>query len=108
MKAWDIFTWDFPGIGPHPAISISNEARVTLKPEVCVLLCSSRRATRAPKAHEVILNGADGLDWETLVKCDLIYTAPKDQLKNRRGSATKIRRRQIAEKVVKCLAFEGL
>src|SRR5688500_10747663 len=108
MKAWDIFTWDFPGAGPHPAIIISNEARVALKAEVCVLLCSSRKATRPPKPNEVILNGADGLDWETLVKCDLIYTAPKDQLQHRRGSVTKIRRRQIAEKVVKCLAFEGL
>jgi mRNA-degrading endonuclease toxin of MazEF toxin-antitoxin module len=108
MKPSDLFTWDFPGAGPHPAIIISNEARVALKPEVCVLLCSSRRATRPPKATEVVLNGADGLDWETLVKCDLIYTAPTDQLKNHRGSVTKIRRRQIAEKVVKSIAFGGL
>ena len=108
MKPWDIFTWDFPGAGSHPAIVISNEARVELKDEVCVLLCSSQRAGRSPKATEVILNGADGLDWETLVKCDLIYTAPKHQLTNRRGSVTRIRRRQIAEKIVKCLAFDGL
>ncbi|MCI0539963.1 MAG: type II toxin-antitoxin system PemK/MazF family toxin [Verrucomicrobiales bacterium] len=99
MKPWDIYTWDFPGIGPHPAVIISHQDRVDLKPEVCVLLCSSQRANRPAKAHEVLLNGADGLDWETLVKCDIIYAAPKAHCKSKRGTVTLLRRRQIAERV---------
>lgn len=47
------------------------------KPEVNVLLCSSHRTNRPPKPNEVLLNGADGLDWETLVKCDLVYAVRK-------------------------------
>ena len=81
---------------------------MSLKPEACLLLCSSQRASRLPKQHEVRLNGADGLDWETLVKCDLIYAASKEQLKDKRGTVTHARRRQIAERVVKSLAFAGL
>src|SRR5437667_7479533 len=100
MKSWEIYTWEFPGIGSHPAVIISHLERVNLKPEVCVLLCSSQRANRPPRPHEALLDSADGLDWETLVKCDLIYAASKDQLKERRGVAGPARRRQIAERVV--------
>ena len=81
---------------------------MTLKPEICVLLCSSQRANRLPKPHEVLLNGADGLDWETLVKCDLICAVRKDQLQEKRWIVTLARRRQIAERVFKSLAFAGL
>ena len=108
MKPWDIYTWEFPGIGVHPANIISHDERVSLKPEVCVLLCSSQRANRPPKQHEVLLNSADGLDWETLVKCDLIYAARKEQLTAKRGTVAPARRRQIAERVVKSLAFARL
>ena len=108
MKPWDIYAWEFPGIGAHPAVIISHQDRVSLKPQVCVLLCSSQRANRPPKPHEVLLNSADGLDWETLVKCDMIYAAQKDRLKDKRGVVSPARRRQIAERVVRCLAFAGL
>ena len=66
------------------------------------------RTTGLPKANEVLLNGADGLDWETLVKCDLIYTVPKDELGQKRGEVTPERRRQIARCVVRSLAFAQL
>ena len=108
MKPWDIYTWNFPGIGPHPAVIISHSERVARKGEVNVLLCSSHRANRPPKPNEVLLNGADGLDWETLVKCDLIYTVLKEQLIQKRGQVAAARRRRIAECVVKSTAFAEL
>ena len=44
MKPWDIYTWNFPKIGPHPAVILSTEERARHKPLVNVLLCSTQRA----------------------------------------------------------------
>jgi mRNA-degrading endonuclease toxin of MazEF toxin-antitoxin module len=108
MKPWEIYTWNFPNIGPHPAVILSTEERARLKPSVNVLLCSSQRAARAPQIHEVMLNGADGLDWETLCKCDLLYAVEKSQLTQRRGLVSVARRRAIAERVIRSLGLAGL
>ena len=108
MNPWDIFTWNFPGVGAHPAVILGTEERVKHKPKVNVLLCSSQRATRDPELHETILDAADGLDWPTLCKCDLVYAAPATQLSDKRGSVTLQRRRQIAERVIRALGFAGI
>ena len=108
MNAWDIFTWNFPDAGSHPAVILGTEERLKHKPKVNVLLCSSHRATRRPELHEVILDQSDGLDWATLCKCDLVYAVPTKQLSNKRGSVTLGRRPQIAERVIRALGFAGL
>jgi len=79
MKQWDIWTCDFAEAGPHPAVIVSHPDRVARAPLVNVLIASSRRAGRPARENEVMLNGTDGLDWETLVKCDLIYLVEKVQ-----------------------------
>ena len=79
MKPWAVWTWRFPDAGEHPAVVLGTDERVRLKPRVCVILCSTQRAARRPEVHEVILDGADGLDWETLCKCDLVYAAAQDR-----------------------------
>jgi hypothetical protein len=108
MKPWDIYTWSFPDAGAHPAVILGTEERIRTKPKVNVLLCSSHRATRRPELHEVILDQADGLDWATLCKCDLLYAVPAVQLSARRGTVTPARRAQIAERVIRALGFAGL
>ena len=108
MKPFDIYTWNFPGAGEHPAVVLGTDERIANKPKVNVLLCTSQRASRPAKADEVLLNGADGLDWETLCKCDLIFSAPKEQLSRKRGSVSFERRRQIAERIIKALGLAGL
>ena len=105
MNAWDIYTWDFPGAGPHPAVIISHPDRVKYKEQLNVLLGSSQRANRTAKVHEVLLDSADQLDWETLIKCDLIYAVEKSQLKQKRGTVGMARRRQIARKIIQCTAL---
>jgi mRNA-degrading endonuclease toxin of MazEF toxin-antitoxin module len=67
-----------------------------------------QRTARQPEVHEVILDEADGLDWETLCKCDVVYAAPKTELVKRRGSVTAERRRAIAERVIRGLGLAGL
>jgi len=100
VKAWDIFTYD-PGFGHHPAVIISHPKRVANKPTVEVLLCSSQRARRTPDSNEVLLDNADGLNWETLCKCDLIWSAEKADLHTFRGTVTEERRMQIVRTIVR-------
>lgn len=108
MKPWEIWTWNFPDAGAHPAAVLSTEDRCRLKPKLSVVLCSSQRATRKAEIHEVILDEADGLDWPTLCKCDLVYAADKRNLSNRRGIVTRERRRAIAERVIRGLGLAGI
>lgn len=83
MKPFDIYTFDFPGVGEHPAVILGTERRVGNKPQINILLCTSQRAARPALEHEVLLNGADGMDWETLCKCDLVYLAEKSLVKKK-------------------------
>ena len=108
MKPWEVWTWKFPHADEHPAVILATEDRVRVKPRVSVILCSSQRALRKAEIHEVILDEADGLDWPTLCKCDLVYAAEKRDLKRRRGSVTSERRRAIAERAIRGLGLAGL
>ena len=99
MKAWDIYTFDFAGAGPHPAVIVSHPDRVAHADWVNVLICTSQRAGLPPRENEVRLNGADGLDWETLCRCDLLWLVEKAKLHQRRGAVTRVRRRQIVDKI---------
>jgi mRNA-degrading endonuclease toxin of MazEF toxin-antitoxin module len=107
MKPWEVWAWKFPDAG-DPAVVLGTEERLRHKPRVCVLLCSTQRATRKPELHEVVLDEADGLNWETLCKCDVIYAALKTDLVKRRGTVTLERRRAIAERVIRALGLAGL
>ena len=109
MKAWDVFDYPFAW-GTHPAIIISNDRRVANKPDVVILACRTMRhdTYREPDGLEVLLVKEDGMDWKTLCKCDLLFTVPKAVLKNRRGSVTVPRRREIASKLIQGLAIAGL
>ena len=108
MKPWEVWNWRFPDAGEHPAVLLGTTERLLLKSRICVLLCSTQRTTRKPELHEVILDVADGLDWETLCKCDVVYAAPRAELVKQRGSVTPERRRAIAERVIRALGLAGL
>jgi mRNA-degrading endonuclease toxin of MazEF toxin-antitoxin module len=99
MKAWDIYTFDFAGAGPQPAVIVSHPDRIAHANWVNVLICATQRAARPPRETEVRLNGADGLDWETLCRCDLLWLVEKSKLTKKRGSVCCVRRRQIVDKI---------
>ena len=73
-----------------------------------IILCSTQRASRTPHAGEVVLNSADGLNWETLCKCDLIYSVDRDLLHTRRGLVTAERRREIVRVIVGCHGWNSI
>lgn len=108
LKQWDIYSYkhaEWPE--PHPAVIVSHPARIANKPEVTILLCSTRKASRAARPHEVVLDSADGLDWPTLCKCDLLYTLPKSILVDRRGAVTPERRRHIVATINRAMGWVG-
>ena len=106
MKAWEIYSYQHPDWpAPHPAVIVSHPERVALKPEVTILLCSSKQTTRSAKPHEVILDSSDGLDWPTVCKCDLLYTLPKSALIGLRGTVTAERRRQIVATINRAMGW---
>ena len=108
MRAWEIWTGDL--YGPHPCVLVSCQARIEAKPQVVVLKCTSMRPDqeRQARENETILDQADGLNWKTLCRCDLLFTVDKATLTNKRGEVTYERRRDIAQRIVRGLAIAGL
>ena len=106
MKPFDVFTWQPPGWPePHPCVIISNPARTAHKPEVEVVMCSSKRAGRTALPGEIILDTADGMDWPTICKCDLIHAVHRDDLKNRRGEVSAARRSLLIRTIIAAHAW---
>lgn len=99
MNAWDIWEADL-GWGIHPVVIVSHPARAVHKEFVEILDCSSQRANRPPRDHEVMLDSSDGLEWETLCKCDCIYAVPRNELTQLRGVVSAERRRQIVRTII--------
>jgi mRNA-degrading endonuclease toxin of MazEF toxin-antitoxin module len=108
LKAWEIYTADV--FGEHPVVLVSCQARLDAKPEVVVLGCRTMRpgSERAPRANEVLLHEADGLELKTLCRCDRLFTVDKSKLRRRRGSVTPERRRAIAQRIIQGLALGGM
>jgi len=48
----------------------------------------------------VLLDSADGLDWETICKCDLVYSVEKALLHTQCGLVTNERRKQIVRAII--------
>jgi hypothetical protein len=62
-------------------------------------LCVSLRG-RPPGLQEVLLDKADGLDWETAVRCDLIQLLERRRFLERRGHVIPERQIQIGRKLI--------
>ncbi len=105
MRQWEIFLIPFESEKPHPAVIISNDERC-LNADlgyVNALICTSAKLNREPKRNEIILDGADGLDWKTAVRCDVIYLLPKADFQERRGIVDPLRRVAIGRKIAETL-----
>ncbi|MEY2427264.1 MAG: PemK-like, MazF-like toxin of type toxin-antitoxin system [Verrucomicrobiota bacterium] len=101
MNQFDIFSWqppDYPE--PHPSIVISHPDRASNKPWVELIVGSTKRATRQAHPYEIILDQADGLDWPTLCRCDMIWAAHRSDLKQRRGQVTDERQAQLVRTII--------
>jgi mRNA-degrading endonuclease toxin of MazEF toxin-antitoxin module len=108
MRQWEIYLFPFREEKPHPAVIISNDERCVNNDleYVNALICTSVKLNREPKKNEVVLNAADGLDWKTAVRCDVIYLLPKLEFRERRGRVSRQRRIAIARKIGETLRLE--
>ena len=102
MRQWDIFLYPFQAESPHPAVIISTDERCANPdlPSVNALLCTTVRLNREPKGHEALLDEADGLDWKTAVRCDVIHLLPKPNFRERRGRVSERRGVHITQKMI--------
>ena len=64
-----------------------------------VLYCTSQRQSRPPKPYEVMLNSADGLDWEKFCDCSILWSVPSTGIFGRYGRVSSERRRAIRQKL---------
>jgi hypothetical protein len=110
ISPWEIWTFDFPTEGTHPCVIFSNEARLVHPSfdRVNVLLCRTLRGPlkRELRLVEVVLDSADGLDWETLCRVDALHFIPKAGLRERRGLVCKERRRLISQRMLQFFPFD--
>ena len=83
----------------HPVVLISNPDRSAQAAVVNVLYCTSQRQSRAIKPFEVMLNGADGLSWETFCDCSVMWSIESSKLFDQRGEVTLERRNAIRDKL---------
>lgn len=103
MKQWDIFLFPYPSPAqPHLGVIVSNDgicSNPTLS-SINVLVCQSvRPPDRTKKPNEAYLNGADGLDWKTLVKCDFVHVFSKSVAIEKRGRVCPLRIAEIRRKL---------
>jgi len=103
MKQWEL--WKFPYPAPdraHWFVIISPPAWCENDGHLVVngLLCTTLRpAGRSLKSHEVRLDPADGLEWDTVVKCSYVHELPKARAAERLGPVAVARQREIVRKL---------
>ncbi len=101
MRQWDIYLYPFQVEQPHPVVILSTDERCANPdlPSINVLYCTTVRSNRV-KGNEALLDEADGLDWKTAVRCDVIHLLPKTNFLERRGRISERRRAQITQKII--------
>jgi len=97
-KQFDVWRFDFPKKGEHPVIIVSHDD-FCAGAVINVLYCTSQRQSRPAYPYEVLLNGADGMDWETFCDCSMIFSVPAAALFGQRGRVSLERRRAIRAKI---------
>ena len=104
MNAWEIWSWQ-----GHPCVLVSNQGRIDRKQKVVVLKCQTLYTGDPPaNEFETVLDETDGLDRRTICTCDLLFTAAKAELSQKRGTVSFARRRDISRKMIQGLAIAGL
>lgn len=85
----------------HPGIVVSSEELCAsgFAANVNVLACTKRVPGDGVKSFQVVLNGADGLDFQTTVDCRFFFAVPKETLAEVTGRVSYERRRIISRKI---------
>ena len=107
VRQWDIVQFrirpqdrDF-----HPGVVVSGEEWCASghTTNVNVLACSKRVPGDQVKPHQVVLNGADGLEFQTTVDARFQYVITKDGVTEVVGRVSPERRRVIGRRIIEVL-----
>ena len=101
MRQWDIFLFPFTGEQPHPVVILSIDERAAARKSINGLICVTLRG-RPLALNEVLLDKADGLDWESAVRCDLVHLLDRNRFLERRGRVIPARQIQISRQLIEC------
>jgi mRNA-degrading endonuclease toxin of MazEF toxin-antitoxin module len=88
MKQWDIFLFPFDEEKSHPVVILSPDERIEDRKFINGLLVTTLRGDATLIPTEVLLNGADGLDWESACRCDLIHRLEKHRFREKCGTVS--------------------
>jgi hypothetical protein len=89
----------------HPAVIISNEEYCSDERILRVnVLHGTKVSPGSPaRAHQVLLNGSDGLDFLTAIDCGYVYGVAKEDLVAHVGTVGVERRRMLKRKIIEVL-----
>lgn len=109
LRRWDIVfvpATESDATG-HPAVVLSHEARLDdpRMDRINVLMGTKKPPAESAREHQIILNGADGLEFLTQVDCAFVYVVRKSTILRSGGRVTPERRKAIQRKL---RAFLGL
>jgi hypothetical protein len=94
-----VWRYVFGERGEHSCVLISHPDSAARAKMVNVLYCTSQRQSRMPYEEEVLLDAADGFDWETFVNCSQMWLVESKDLFGYRGMVTLERRNAIRGKL---------
>jgi hypothetical protein len=103
VRQWDIVRFRFRAQDRdlHPGIVLSGEewCASTHTTNLNVLACSKRVPGDPVKPHQVVLNGADGLEFQTTADCRFFHIITKEGVAEIIGRVAVERRRAIGRKI---------
>ncbi len=103
VEQWDIVRFRIQAVDRdlHPGVVISA-------PEWCaddrklrlnILACSKRLPAEGVRAHQVLLNGSDGLDFMSVCGCEFFHIVARENVTEKIGRVSPVRRRAIGRKI---------
>lgn len=90
----DVFDADLPAAGPHPVVVVTREEAIPILSSVTVVLVTS---TIRGHVSEVRVGVENGLDHESGVNCDNVFTLSKRRLTRFRGTLGPDKVRELNE-----------
>ena len=100
--------WDIAFVPAHEKDQVGHPAVILSPPDILedekqlrinVLIGTKKTPAEGAKPHQVVLNGADGLEFQTLVDCSLVYQVRKNSILRLSGRVAHARRSSIAARV---------
>ncbi len=103
LQRWDIvfLREDERDATGHPAVVLSGPDVLENPKQLRfnVVMCTKKPPAVMVRTHQVLLNGADGLDFATLVDCGMVVVARKTSVLRPGGRVAHARRAQISVKL---------